>query len=100
MLRSSFAVMETGSLQDRRLALVREFLRSTSSTLVSGLVCGHSLAYLSHLGSSDNIRIYMNTDTGGSIRGPSGVNGLYGIRPSVGAISLDEVVPLNVRGSP
>lgn len=38
-------------------------------------------------------------DTGGSIRGPAGVNGLYGIRPSVGAISLDEVVPLNVRSS-
>ncbi|EIM85123.1 amidase signature enzyme [Stereum hirsutum FP-91666 SS1] len=43
----------------------------------------------------DFVDVGIGSDTGGSIRGPSGVNGLYGIRPSVGAISLDEVVPLN-----
>ena len=41
--------------------------------------------------------INSGSDTGGSIRGPSGVNGLFGVRPSVGAISLDQVVTLSVR---
>ena len=40
-------------------------------------------------------RLILCADTGGSVRGPAGGNGIYGIRPSVGAISLDEVVPLS-----
>lgn len=43
----------------------------------------------------DWLDVAIGSDTGGSIRGPAGVNGLYGIRPSVGAISLDEVMPLS-----
>ncbi|THU86122.1 amidase signature enzyme [Dendrothele bispora CBS 962.96] len=43
----------------------------------------------------DWLDISIGTDTGGSIRGPASANGVYGIRPSVGAISLDDVVPLS-----
>ena len=43
----------------------------------------------------DWIDVSIGSDTGGSIRAPAGVNLLYGIRPSVGAISLDEVIPLS-----
>ncbi|KAK7461377.1 hypothetical protein VKT23_008554 [Stygiomarasmius scandens] len=43
----------------------------------------------------DWLDISIGTDTGGSIRGPASSNGVYGIRPSVGAISLDDVVPLS-----
>ncbi|KAJ1548638.1 hypothetical protein HK405_001514 [Cladochytrium tenue] len=36
----------------------------------------------------------VGSDTGGSIRGPAGVQGLFGIRPSQDAVSLDGVMPL------
>lgn len=36
----------------------------------------------------------IGSDTGGSIRGPSGVQGLFGNRPSHGFVSLDNVMPL------
>lgn len=36
----------------------------------------------------------LGTDTAGSIRVPAGATGLYGIRPSHGAISTDGVIPL------
>lgn len=34
-------------------------------------------------------------DTGGSLRSPAGVNGLFGNRPSHGAVSLDHTMPLS-----
>ncbi|PVH75589.1 putative Glutamyl-tRNA amidotransferase subunit A [Cadophora sp. DSE1049] len=37
----------------------------------------------------------LGSDTGGSIRGPSGVNGCYGNRPSTGLVSLDNTMPLS-----
>lgn len=39
--------------------------------------------------------ISMGSDTGGSIRGPSEVQGLFGNRPSHGLVSLDHVMPLS-----
>jgi hypothetical protein len=36
----------------------------------------------------------IGSDTGGSIRGPSEVQGLFGNRPSHGLVSLDDVMPL------
>ncbi|KAI8269682.1 Amidase 1 [Colletotrichum sp. SAR11_239] len=39
--------------------------------------------------------IAVGSDTGGSIRGPSGVQGLFGNRPSHDLVSLDEVMPLS-----
>lgn len=38
----------------------------------------------------------IGTDTGGSVRIPAGINGLYGYRPSVGRYSVDGVVPMSV----
>lgn len=38
--------------------------------------------------------ITLGSDTGGSIRGPSEVQGLYGNRPSHGLVALDGVMPL------
>jgi Asp-tRNA(Asn)/Glu-tRNA(Gln) amidotransferase A subunit family amidase len=37
----------------------------------------------------------VGSDTGGSMRGPAGANGVYGNRPSHGAVSLDDVMPLS-----
>lgn len=37
----------------------------------------------------------MGSDTGGSIRGPAGVQGLFGNRPSRGLVALDGVMPLS-----
>lgn len=38
--------------------------------------------------------IGLGTDTGGSIRVPASYNGLYGLRPTHGKLSLDNMVPL------
>jgi hypothetical protein len=37
----------------------------------------------------------IGTDTGGSIRSPAGVNGIFGNRPSHNVVSLDYVMPLS-----
>lgn len=37
----------------------------------------------------------VGSDTGGSIRGPAGNNGLFGNRPSHGLVSLENVMPLS-----
>ena len=44
-----------------------------------------------------SIDIGLGTDTGGSIRVPASYNGLYGLRPSHGAISLKHLIPLSPR---
>jgi hypothetical protein len=47
------------------------------------------------LGSYDWLDIAVGSDTGGSIRGPAGVNGVFGNRPSHDLVSLDHVMPLS-----
>ncbi|MBE9047817.1 amidase, partial [Pleurocapsales cyanobacterium LEGE 10410] len=44
-----------------------------------------------------SIDIGLGTDTGGSIRVPASYNGLYGFRPSHGAVSCEHIVPLSPR---
>ncbi len=39
-------------------------------------------------------QIGMGTDTGGSVRGPSSVNGIVGLKPTHGLLSRDGIVPL------
>jgi len=39
--------------------------------------------------------IAIGSDTGGSVRGPAGSQGLFGNRPSHGLVSLDNVMPLS-----
>ncbi|KAJ7901263.1 amidase signature domain-containing protein [Mycena leptocephala] len=39
--------------------------------------------------------VALGSDTGGSIRGPAGVQGLFGNRPSYGLVPLDHVMPLS-----
>ncbi|KAF6804285.1 hypothetical protein CSOJ01_10316 [Colletotrichum sojae] len=46
------------------------------------------------IGAYDWLDISLGSDTGGSMRGPAGLNGIFGNRPSTGAISLDQVIPL------
>jgi len=47
------------------------------------------------IGSYQWLDIAIGSDTGGSIRGPAGVQGLFGNRPSTGLVSLDNVMPLS-----
>ncbi|GME27443.1 putative glutamyl-tRNA subunit a protein [Neofusicoccum parvum] len=46
------------------------------------------------IGAYDWLDIAVGSDTGGSMRGPAQLNGVFGNRPSTGAISLDHVIPL------
>ncbi|KAF4960838.1 hypothetical protein FGADI_671 [Fusarium gaditjirri] len=39
----------------------------------------------------------VGSDTGGSIRGPAGVSGVFGNRPTHGLVSLDHVMPLSPK---
>jgi hypothetical protein len=45
-------------------------------------------------GAYEWLDLTIGSDTGGSIRGPSEVQGLFGNRPSHGLVSLDNVMPL------
>jgi hypothetical protein len=47
------------------------------------------------IASYDWLDIAIGSDTGGSIRGPAGIQGLFGNRPSHGLVSLDHVMPLS-----
>lgn len=55
----------------------------------------------SSTGSGTSIAAYpwldhtIGSDTGGSMRGPAGANGVFGTRPSHGAVALDNVMPLS-----
>lgn len=46
---------------------------------------------------NQSIDIGLGTDTGGSIRVPASYNGIYGFRPSHGAVDCEQVVPLSPR---
>ena len=46
------------------------------------------------IGAYDWLDNTIGSDTGGSITGPAGVQGVYGLRPTWGAISLEGVIPL------
>lgn len=39
--------------------------------------------------------VAVGSDTGGSIRGPAGVSGIFGNRPTHGLVSLDNVMPMS-----
>lgn len=47
------------------------------------------------IASYDWLDIAVGSDTGGSIRGPAGSQGIFGNRPSHGLVSLDHVMPLS-----
>lgn len=47
--------------------------------------------------SYDWLDMAVGSDTGGSVRGPAGVQGLFGNRPSHGLVSLDNVMPLSPK---
>ena len=61
---------------------------------------GYQDASSSSTGSGASIGAYpwldfaIGSDTGGSMRGPAGANGVFGNRPSHGAVSLEDVMPL------
>ncbi|KAL5343542.1 amidase signature enzyme [Aspergillus crustosus] len=46
------------------------------------------------IGAYEWLDIAIGSDTGGSMRGPAGAQGIFGNRPSTGAVELDEVIPL------
>ena len=46
------------------------------------------------IGAYDWLDIAVGSDTGGSMRGPAGAQGIYGNRPSTGAVSMEHVIPL------
>ncbi|KAG8156988.1 hypothetical protein KVR01_013210 [Diaporthe batatas] len=51
----------------------------------------------SSIASYDWLDLALGTDTGGSIRDPAGVSGVFGNRPSHGLVPLDHVMSLSTR---
>ncbi|OJI98854.1 hypothetical protein ASPVEDRAFT_162398 [Aspergillus versicolor CBS 583.65] len=49
----------------------------------------------SSIGSYEWLDVAVGSDTGGSIRGPAAVQGVFGNRPTYGLIPLDDVMPLS-----
>jgi len=47
------------------------------------------------IGAYEWLDLAVGSDTGGSMRGPAGRQGIYGNRPSTGAVSLNNVIPLS-----
>lgn len=47
------------------------------------------------ISSYDWLDLSLGSDTGGSMRGPAGAQGIFGNRPSTGAITMDHVIPLS-----
>lgn len=47
------------------------------------------------IGAYEWLDLSVGSDTGGSMRGPAGSQGIFGNRPSTGAITLDHVIPLS-----
>ncbi|KAL2686750.1 hypothetical protein Neosp_004291 [[Neocosmospora] mangrovei] len=47
------------------------------------------------IGAYEWLDLAVGSDTGGSMRGPAGSQGVFGNRPSTGAISLEHVIPLS-----
>ncbi|KAL1855293.1 hypothetical protein VTK73DRAFT_8583 [Phialemonium thermophilum] len=56
---------------------------------------GSSTGPAAGVASYDWLDLAVGSDTGGSMRGPAGADGLFGNRPSTGAIPLDHVIPLS-----
>lgn len=59
------------------------------------LVADSSVGSGSCTASYDWIDAALGTDTGGSVRAPALVNGVYGNRPTHGAVGLDGIIPLS-----
>lgn len=57
----------------------------------SGSSTGSAVAVAAY----DWLEMAVGSDTGGSMRSPARVNGVYGNRPSTGAVSMDGVLPLS-----
>ncbi|KJZ74453.1 hypothetical protein HIM_06049 [Hirsutella minnesotensis 3608] len=49
------------------------------------------------MGSYDWLDLAVGSDTGGSIRAPASVNGVFGNRPTRGLVSLDHAMPLSPK---
>ncbi|TQV94449.1 hypothetical protein V2A60_005492 [Cordyceps javanica] len=62
---------------------------------------GYSVPQGSSAGAGASVAAYpwldlaLGSDTGGSVRGPAKVNGLFGNRPTTGLVTLDHVTPLS-----
>ncbi|KAI1761542.1 amidase signature enzyme [Hypoxylon sp. FL1150] len=59
------------------------------------LPSGSSTGSGAGIASYDWLDIAVGSDTGGSMRGPAAASGVFGGRPSTGAISMDGVIPLS-----
>lgn len=70
---------------------------ATENPKVTGRACGGSSMGSAAAVAADAADIGLGTDTGGSIRVPSSYCGLYGIRPSHGAVSVDGLIGLAPR---
>ncbi|KAJ5780122.1 hypothetical protein N7457_005282 [Penicillium paradoxum] len=55
---------------------------------------GSSSGSAAGIASYDWLDIAIGSDTGGSMRNPGGMQGIFANRPSTGAVSLDDVLPL------
>lgn len=49
------------------------------------------------IGSYDWLDLAVGSDTGGSIRGPAGNQGVFGNRPTRGLVTLDDVMPMSPK---
>ena len=85
-----------GSAGAQSLSLSGATIADLNAAFDAGSLTSERLVtlYLARIEAYDDDGLGIGTDTGGSVRGPTTSNGIAGLKPTLGLLSRDGIVPL------